>query len=414
MSARRGEILLGISILAVFFAFRIALLVVREPFFDELFTLWLARKPFGEILPALRFDSGPPLYYFLARIPGVIALRALSLAFATVPLVLLLHRKHFGAAALLAVYPPAALYAVDARAYALCGALVAIGVLLMDDERPYGAALAFAAAAYSHYLGALFFPALIRRPKAFALACALFVPGLLLALGQPPEAMAWGGRQSALEPLQAFAFVGNYVPALFWSPPWWLILVSAALVLAAIAVPLRTAHWLYVVIPIALAIVSILVGRGVYFPLRFESVLAVPLLLWIAASRKTALIAALCAIGAFVTARGVLEHAKAPVDPYVAAARWVAGQARPGETIVATGYCYLPTAVLRDAVAFPPEQALHPGWRARAVGKPETLPPAFVFVGERAAAEVRVVGQHRRCTTLYSNQAAIVGRCVPR
>jgi len=414
VSARRGEILLGISILAVFFSLRIALLAVREPFFDELYTLWLAQKPFTEILPALRFDSGPPLYYFLARIPDVTALRVLSLAFATVPLALLLKKKHFGAAALLAVYPPAALYAVDARAYALCGALVAVGVLLMEDERPYGAALAFTAAAYSHYLGALFFPALIRRPRAFALACALFVPGVLLALGQPPEAMGWVGRQSALEPLQAFAFVGNYAPALFWSPPWWLILISAALVLAAIAGALRAKYWLYAVVPIALAIVSILAGRGVYFPLRFESVLAVPLLLWIAASRKTALIAALCAIGAFVTVRGVLEHAKAPVDPYVAAARWAAGHARPGETIVATGYCYLPTAVLREVVAFPPEQALHPGWRARAAANPGTLPPTFLFVGERLAPEARVVGQHRRCTTLYSSQFAIVGRCVPR
>ncbi len=409
MSPRQREILLGISIVAVFFAVRIALLVVREPFFDELFTVWLAQKPFGEILPALRLDSGPPLYYFLARIPSVTALRVLSLAFATVPLVLLLQRKHFGAAALLAVYPPAALYAVDARAYALCGALVAVGVLLMDDDRPYASALAFAGAAYTHYLGLLFLPALYRKPRALALAAVLVIPAVLLAWSQPAEAMAWVGGRSALEPLQTFAFVGNYVPTLLRPAPLWLILASAALVLLAVVRTWR--YGPYVVIPVALAILAALAGRGVYFPLRFESVVAVPLLLWIAAARKTWIVAALCAIGAFVTIRGAYEHFRAPRHPYAEAANAAVAQARPGETVVAAGYLYLPVAVQRSARAFPADQALHPGWRSRTVGKAAELPPAFLFVGERAGPEARVVRENRRCSVLYVNTAAVVARC---
>nr|MDQ3283698.1 hypothetical protein [Acidobacteriota bacterium] len=118
-------------VLALFFLVRLVLLVVREPFFDELFTVWMARRPFGEILPALRLDSGPPLYYFVARLTDVIALRALSLAFATATLIVILTRRSlrnvkWSAALLLAVYPPAALFAVDERAYALCGLFVAI------------------------------------------------------------------------------------------------------------------------------------------------------------------------------------------------------------------------------------------------------------------------------------------------
>ena len=52
-------------IVALFLAARIPLLFVRQPFFDELFTHWIAAKSFGGILEALRFDSGPPLYWMV-------------------------------------------------------------------------------------------------------------------------------------------------------------------------------------------------------------------------------------------------------------------------------------------------------------------------------------------------------------
>ncbi|HET7710524.1 MAG TPA: hypothetical protein VFL80_01205, partial [Thermoanaerobaculia bacterium] len=184
-----------------FLVIRLALLLARDPFFDELFTLWMARQPFTSIVPNLLHDSGPPLYYFLARFDSIAALRVLSLLFATVQFALI-YRRSWVAGALLAVYPPAALFAVDARAYALCALLITIGVLMLD--RPYTAAVAFALAAYTHYYGVLFFPLLllsgnpkskIQNPKSFLLAAALFVPGFVLVSRQPREAFAWAHRE---------------------------------------------------------------------------------------------------------------------------------------------------------------------------------------------------------------------------
>src|SRR5438045_3967519 len=54
-----------VLIALVFLALRIALLIAREPFFDELFTVWISGKSFAGIVHALMNDSGPPLYYFV-------------------------------------------------------------------------------------------------------------------------------------------------------------------------------------------------------------------------------------------------------------------------------------------------------------------------------------------------------------
>ena len=56
-----------------------------------------------------------------------------------------------------AVFPPSVLFAVDARAYALCALFITIGVLYEKVD-----AIAFVLAAYSHFYGVLFFPLLVR------------------------------------------------------------------------------------------------------------------------------------------------------------------------------------------------------------------------------------------------------------
>src|SRR5436305_14048711 len=71
-------------IVLLFAAASIPLLIVRAPFFDELFTRWISAKPFTGILAALRLDSGPPLYYFVVRLigdPSVTAIRIVSRLF---------------------------------------------------------------------------------------------------------------------------------------------------------------------------------------------------------------------------------------------------------------------------------------------------------------------------------------------
>jgi hypothetical protein len=208
---------------------RLFLLFVRQPFFDELFTHWIAAKSFGGIVDALRYDSGPPLYYGLLHAvgnPPLLWTRALSLLFATVGLIAILAEERLGegrfwAAALIAVFPPAVLFSVDARAYALCAMCVTFGVLALVRDRPWAAAAAFVLAAYCHFYGVLFFPLLLKRWRALAAAAVLFLPGFWLAMRQPPEAREW----------MAFA----WPDALFARPPLLLAIAIAGLMIACAA-----------------------------------------------------------------------------------------------------------------------------------------------------------------------------------
>ncbi|MGZ8868539.1 MAG: hypothetical protein ACXW2P_09355, partial [Thermoanaerobaculia bacterium] len=234
MNTRRAIELAGLTLL--FLAVRVLLLYARDPFFDELFTLWMARQPAANILPNLLHDSGPPIYYYLARFDSVIALRWLSLAFATIQFLLVAHRSIF-AGALLALFPPAVLFAVDARSYALCALFVTIAILAWDRDRPWLAAIALVLAAYTHYYGVLFFPLLALRKNSWAalpLPFVLFVPGFLLASRQPAQAMAWA-REPWWKPFTGFSTAGPYPESLFAPAPVALTIVATLLFIAAVS-----------------------------------------------------------------------------------------------------------------------------------------------------------------------------------
>jgi hypothetical protein len=386
-----------VGIAALFFVPRLILLFVRQPFFDELFTRWISGHSFAGILQALHYDSGPPLYYFLIHIlgnPPILVIRAISLVFSTVPLVALIASRRLTAAALLAVFPPAVLFAVDARAYALCAMFVALGVMALDRVvagaparlHTYAAALLFVAAAYSHYYGVLFFVLLWRHWRAFAIAVLLFLPGAWLALHQPRASMAWIG---------AFP---RYPDVLFTRPPVWLLLVAAGLLLVAGYRLNRYAAMTLIPLGLALAL-------RIYFPLRFESVIAVPFVLWLAASAHRKLIPLLIAVGLAICAIGIIDHAQRPIDDYRDAALHLRGFQGP---VVASGYLYLETIMVRPAIAFPAEQALHPGWRAMPSPGSEVPPGTFLWIGERGAPELTIIRRSRKVTPLYVNENAAI------
>jgi hypothetical protein len=387
--APHSEGLTALGILILFLAPRMALLFGREPFFDELFTRWISAKSFAGILQALQYDSGPPLYYFVIHAlgdPPLMVARALSLLFATIALVMLLVARRFTAAALLAVFPPAVLFAVDARAYAICAMFVTLGVLALDRERPYAAALAFVAAAFSHYYGALFIVLLARRWRALVLAIVLFAPGAWFALHQPRGSMAWVG---------AFP---SYSEALFARPPIWLTIVAVTLLVAA-AVRVNR-FTVMTLVPLALAL-----ALRIYFPFRFESVIAAPLVLWLGASARRVLIPLLVAAGLAICAFGIVDHLQRPIDDYRDAAMHVRDVRGP---VVASGYLYLETIMIRPAIAFPAEQALHPGWRATATSGSELPAGAFLWIGERVAPELAIIRRSRQITPIYVNGRAAV------
>jgi hypothetical protein len=405
-------------IVLLFLAPRVALLFVRQTFFDELFTRWISGLSFASILHALHFDSGPPLYYFIIHAlgdPTLLIIRVVSLCFATIGLVALLMARRFTAAALLAVFPPAVLFAVDARAYALCAMFVTLGILALDTERPYAAALAFVAAAYSHYYGALFFPLVFftwsrlsggsppaksRRYVRIFLTLLLFAPGVWLALHQPRASMAWIGG------------FPQYPDVLFVRPPLVLAILAAVVLIAAAVHLNRFATMTLVPLAAALAL-------GIYFPLRFEAVIAAPLALWISTSLerwslqvRRVLFAALLTIGAAICVMGIIDHRSRPMDDYHAAARYLAGVVKPDDRVVASGYLYLEAIdqLGRRVAAFPAEQAQHPGWRA--VAAPGSMPPdgAFLWIGERAAPELSLIRRARSIQLLYVNDRAMVAR----
>jgi len=391
--------------LLTFLAARIPLLVLRAPFFDELFTRWIAGRPFAGILSALQHDSGPPLYYFAVHLlgdPPVEATRVLSLVCAAIAFVAILFRDRLPAALLLAVFPPAVLIAADARAYALCAMFVALAILAVDRERPVLAALLLVAAAYSHYYGVLFFPMLLlgsrppfrRRLFALLLALVLYLPGFWLALQQPTEARAW--------------MTMNWPDALFVRPPLLLAIIGAA----ALALSLRVNRYMFMVlVPLVLAI-----ALRVYVPMRFESVIAAPLVLWLAASLRNnrfrlALSTVLISVGALWTALGIIDHVNRPPDPYRQAARWIAANIPANETVVASGYCYLETMMNGNerVAAFPPEQGEHPGWRALPRAEVPIPTGAFYWTGERAAPELGILIRGRRIIKpLFINDRAMV------
>jgi hypothetical protein len=444
---------LGVALIVlIFLALRIALLLVREPFFDELFTAWISGKSFAGIVQALMNDSGPPLYYFVVHALGlhsVFAARVLSLVFSSVSLALLIADKRYAVAALLAVFPPAVLFAVDARAYAMCAMFVTIGVLALDREKHGTAALAFVLAAYSHYYGVLFFPLLLRRPRAFIAAFVAFAPGFWLAFHQPAAATAWIGRWP------------SWPDALFARPP--LALALFGLVLTAIQVAggrwqvagegrardprpatrdlvndprpatrdlvndprpatrdlvngrrPATRDLVNVAVPIACALLLMLVGRPVYLPMRFESVIASPLMLAITMKPRRIVIGSLALVFLVITYLGILDQAQRPLDDYRAAALWSKRLSGP---LVASGYLYLETIVNArlDAIAFPPEQAVHPGWRT--LPRPGSAPPdvgsalprgPFYWIGERLAPELSILRRTHRIEPLYVNDRAVV------
>ncbi|MEA2417000.1 MAG: hypothetical protein QOI58_3657 [Thermoanaerobaculia bacterium] len=401
-------------ILLLFAAARIPLLIVRAPFFDELFTRWISAKPFAGIMSALRWDSGPPLFYFVVRLlgdPSVTATRILSLVCAAISLVLILRSKNVIVALLLAVFPPAILFAVDARNYAMCAMFITIAVLAIDEDHPFVAAIALIAAAYSHYYAVLLFPILLlkgrsaggspagppaarRRVCALATAIVLYIPGFWLALHQPAEARAW--------------MTTNWPNALFIAPPIAIAIIGAI----AFAISIRVNRYaVMVLIPLLLAIAT-----RVYVPMRFEAIIATPLVFWLAESLRTnrfrvPLAAALVAVCAVWTTLGIVDHATRPPDSYRQAATWVANNIPANETLLASGYCYLETIMNGHprVVAFPNEQAIHPGWRA--LPKPGLHSPAgaFFWTGERAAPELGVFRRDRRIIEpLFINDRAMV------
>jgi hypothetical protein len=341
---------------------------------------------------------------------------------------------------------------------------VTIGVLAMAKERPFVAAGAFVVAAYSHYYGVLFFPLLLtgvipaedtgvshhegtkdtkdaqrplwslrvlcafvvrgfgpfglkHRVVALLAATVAFIPGLILAVRQPAQATGWN-REPLFTPLLNLSWTGVYPESLFITAPMLFAVMATLGLVAALSRSWRFAP--AVLVPLILVFAFHLAGRPVYFPMRFEAVIAGPLALWVASSlvamrslSRSAIAGSLVILGLGTTIVATMSHRIRPPDPYRAAATALRAHAERQPQIVATGFCYLETVVALDrpVIAWPAEQAEHPGWRAQPAGDARELPAGgFLWIGERQAAELAALREARRVQPLFLNERAAVVR----
>ncbi|MEO8215462.1 MAG: glycosyltransferase family 39 protein [Acidobacteriota bacterium] len=451
----------AVLILLVFLTLRLMLCYVRSPFFDELFTVWIARRSPGGIVRALLGDSGPPLYYWIVALPvhllrgtdssiaQVPTLRLVSLLFSFLSVLAVLSTKRLKesrwiAAVLLSFFPASVYFATEARAYALCGMLVAFGVLAVHRWTETGSRgslvtsfACFFLAACCHYYGVLFLAVpfvvalLVRREgmirDAFSgslLVGVAYSPFFWLASRQPHDAIRWmaseqSGPGLVLTELRHLGFAAPF-PAVFLPPPAvWIQMISLLAVAAVVMIgSMRSMKarlfGVMTLTPLLIAAIGALAGKTMYYPLRFESVLAVPLMLWLAFSLRelpqllrSVLVGVFVATGGYSIYTGVLEHRSRPDHPYRLIAESARRRLPERSTIVVSGLEYLEVISQRDGrwspevLTFPSRQQRHPGWReagqpvSELAGEAASLPDAagarFFWIGELGSDEQRAL-----------------------
>ena len=388
-------------------AARLALLVLRPLWYDEIFTIWAARASVRALMTALSFDSGPPLFYLLekpfvllgegASSAGVAArfLPFVAAALLFVASTTLSTRASRGRLlVLLAASPLVTVYAAEARAYAplALGGLALFLLACRGQETRGRLALAAAAAAillYIHYLAVFVVIAVaasafvLSRRRAGLAALSGFLPfafWLPTLAAQPAEAVSWmreGVPSSLLAFVSAWGGAGR-VPNPQGGPlPTLLFGLGAAAGLFALfaaarqAEPETRAALLTGALTLLLASGVSLV-RPVAFPGRTEMAV-LPIWLWALArsgdtsalARKAA--AAVVAIGAVSSL--ILLTAPRPEPEYAFAVRKLSGLAARGDLVVAGGVCYLPALLERergrleaDLAGLPQGLEQHPGW----------------------------------------------------
>ena len=408
-----------------------ALSLCRRPlWFDEIFTLWLARQPPHEVVGHLRFDSGPPLFYLLAmpfaRIGEVLSFDAASrlLSFAAAGLLFWRMGPRYSGGArfvvLVAASPLLFFYAGEARPYAMLAAfsfLLFLATFRARDTETcrLAAALIAAVLPWIHYLGGLVvlgsavLCAIRRRWTSASLqiaASSLFLIWLPIAAKQPALSVAWNRStvSSFLRAPEAFGFWGE-LPAYFsgWKVPaaWAGSVIGFGLLLFAFAGARRSRAvrdaLAFSLLPLGLALVTGLF-YPVYFPGRTE-MMTLPVALWAfaRASRRSKAVRALTVVaaisGGFLIAGGLL-HGPGPF-PYSRTAGFVTFRGRPGDLVVAGDSNYLPLRLAKDRgmlaadlIGLPAEIELHPGW----FETPSRLDPEIDRL-RRKLAEVRPRGR---------------------
>ncbi len=382
--------------------------MTRPLWHDEVFTVWASRLAPGQFLRALRFDSGPPLFYLLEK-PLVAAAEALALPDAVARL------PSFLAVALLftvARNPPAGirrrflwlvassplllLYASEARAYGVIALLGFVLFRLAARDAPgpgtlAAIALATAALVWTHYLGVALALSLVagallvgRRAAAAALGLGLlsFLPWAPILLAQPAAATGWIRDSLGVSAGGFLAGLGGSVRVLppFGRPlPEPILWLAGAVGLASLALFLlvRSADpdsrmGLCAVVLTLGGVLAASVWRPIAIAGRSEMAV-LPIWLWLAARaaekspRARQAVVAMTVLG-IVSSLLVLASPRTS-RPYAEVPEGLEASSRAGDLVVATANFYLPAVLTRDRGllagrlrAFPADLETHPGW----------------------------------------------------
>jgi len=402
-------------------ALRLAGALKLRPWHDEYFTNWVAGLPWKQLFDALRWDSGPPLPYVLAKLGSLAGLHPLFVARGVSVLAGVGAVVFFGKAAAIAFSPPAGgmaawLFAVhplavmwgsEGRAYSLLSLGVALSFwaaarLHAAQSRwlPLAGGLAFTL--YTHALGLLVVGATVaagwRRARRAALwaalvALVLFAPWIPVMLAQPPEAMGWVESWRERLSLLAFGPWRLLPPLAPWGatleapvPPAWVQGLAAATTLVALPWEASWVWWL-VAIPTAGLLGGAALGVPVFFPGRGEAVFLGPFLGLLArgaTSWRKLLLAILVACGLGGSLWVVQSWGEAGPRPEVLLAKRLLQEADRG-LVVTTGWWWLDLRANLpggwEVVHLPRAAERHPGWYLP--GKEKPAPEELAALGER-------------------------------
>jgi hypothetical protein len=415
MKATRAATVVLPAVAIVAAALRAAGALLRPPWHDEYFTAWATALRPGDLLDALRLDSGPPLPYLLARLAAATGLAPLTAARAisvlagvlAVLAVAAAARRAAGAgaglwcAALLALHPLAVAWSSEGRGYALLLLAAALSwerleALHESGRGAVGLAFAVALGCWSHALGLVLAGAVAvaaftlspRARRAALLGCgaglASHLPWLSVALAQPRAATAWmAGAWSVLPPLdKVLAPIRLLPPAAAFgdsldlpSAPLAAQIVAALLCLMLVLRARGVARPAVLTATPALGLALVAwAGVPYLFPGRSEALYLAPFLGVVAAaawrSRWTrAAGALLIAAGAATTAAALAAWAAAPPTTEQRLAEAIRQRLPGGGTVVVGGHWRLglwyhlggatsPYAL----VNVPAEAVAHPGW----------------------------------------------------
>jgi mannosyltransferase len=340
--------------------------------FDEIYTVWIARLPVGELLGKVAGDIHPPLHYLLVRAwrllggEGDLWIRSLSVVagVGTVAVLVGAGRDTFGrragwtAAALLALHRSHIAFSGESRSFALLFLLLTTAVWLawrwIEHGRTRDAALyvvVAAAALYTHYLsgavlaflGAWGLVALVRTPRRIAAWIGLHVGVALLFAPQLPTLYVQTHRLGAdrwVKDPTAGALL-NFVRQLSLGAVWLIPpLVGLALVPLFRASQRRAASllWFTSLVPVSVLWAMSMAGAGLF--VERYMMFALPAFCLLVAAGLDAIASrparAAIALGLLaLAARGTfLAEPQAEATSLVRAEAWLGAHVAPGDTVV--------------------------------------------------------------------------------